>query len=47
MRSIRAAAVKAGPFLIEPITLDDPREHEVLVRIAGVGLRHTDLVVRQ
>ena len=48
MRSIQAAVVrrKGGPFLVEPITLDDPRENEVLIRIAGVGLCHTDLVVR-
>jgi aryl-alcohol dehydrogenase len=48
MRSIQAAVVrqKGGPFLVEPITLDDPRDNEVLIRIAGVGLCHTDLVVR-
>jgi aryl-alcohol dehydrogenase len=37
---------KGGAFLVEPIELDDPRDHEVLVRIKGVGMCHTDLVVR-
>src|ERR1700730_12682121 len=48
MRNIQAAVVrqKGGPFLVEPVMLDDPRENEVLIRIAGVGLCHTDLVVR-
>jgi aryl-alcohol dehydrogenase len=45
---IRAAVVrqKGGPFLIEDVDLDDPREDEVLVRIAGAGLCHTDLAAR-
>jgi aryl-alcohol dehydrogenase len=45
---ISAAVVreKGGAFRIEPITLDEPRDNEVLVRIAGVGMCHTDLVVR-
>jgi NADPH:quinone reductase-like Zn-dependent oxidoreductase len=48
MRSIQAAVVRqrGGPFVIEPITLDDPRDNEVLIWIAGVGLCHTDPVVR-
>lgn len=37
---------KGGAFSIERIRLEPPRDHEVLVRIAGVGLCHTDLVVR-
>jgi aryl-alcohol dehydrogenase len=42
---IKAAVVrqKGGPFHIEDIELDEPREDEVLVRIAGTGLCHTDL----
>ncbi len=46
--SINAAVVreKGGKFKIESIKLDDPRDNEVLVRIAGVGMCHTDLVVR-
>jgi aryl-alcohol dehydrogenase len=48
MPKIQAAVVreKGGPFKIETISLDEPRENEVLVRIAGVGMCHTDLVVR-
>ena len=33
-------------FTIEDVTLDAPRENEILVRIAGVGLCHTDLLAR-
>lgn len=33
-----------GPFSIETVELDDPREDEILVRVVGVGLCHTDLV---
>ncbi|HSW14398.1 MAG TPA: NAD(P)-dependent alcohol dehydrogenase [Solimonas sp.] len=36
--------VPKQPFSIETLRLDDPREDEVRVRIAGVGLCHTDLV---
>lgn len=43
-----AAVVRAkgGPFKIECVSVEDPRDHEVLVRIAGVGVCHTDIVVR-
>ncbi len=43
------AAVAHGPsqpFTIEDVTVSGPRVGEVLVRIAGVGLCHTDLVFR-
>jgi aryl-alcohol dehydrogenase len=45
---IKAAVVreKSGPFIIEDMELDTPRENEVVVRIAGVGLCHTDLIAR-
>ncbi len=45
---IKAAVVrqKGGPFQMEEIELDEPREDEVLVRIAGAGLCHTDLAAR-
>lgn len=33
-----------GPFLLEDVEIDGPRAGEVLVRIAGTGLCHTDLV---
>jgi len=45
---MKAAVVRetSGPFAIEEVTLDAPRAGEVLVRIVGVGMCHTDLVVR-
>lgn len=48
MTTINAAVVrqKGGPFRVESIRLDEPRDNEVLVKIAGVGMCHTDLVVR-
>jgi len=46
---IAAALVLAPgqPFEMGEIELDAPRPNEVLVRIAGVGLCHTDLVTQQ
>jgi aryl-alcohol dehydrogenase len=43
-----AAVVRAAnaPFAIEQIDLPDPAEDEVLVRITGVGICHTDLASR-
>ena len=48
MVDVQAAVVrdKSGPFKIEAITMEEPRPGEVLVRVAGVGVCHTDLVVR-
>jgi aryl-alcohol dehydrogenase len=45
---ITAAVVRepSGPFLLEGIDLDQPRTDEVLVRIVGTGVCHTDLVAR-
>ena len=45
---IKAAVVreKASPFLFEEVELDEPRENEVLIRIVGCGVCHTDLVAR-
>jgi hypothetical protein len=45
---IRAAvaAAKSEPFSIEALELEEPRDDEVLVRMVGVGICHTDLVVR-
>jgi aryl-alcohol dehydrogenase len=45
---IKAAIVreKSGPFVIEEVELDEPREDEVLVRIVGSGICHTDLMAR-
>lgn len=48
MIDIQAAVVRAkgGAFKIEALSLEEPGPGEVLVRIFGVGLCHTDLVVR-
>ncbi len=35
------------PFALEPLELDDPRDHEVLVRLVGSGMCHTDLLARE
>ena len=45
---IYAAVVeeKAGPFIIREVESDDPRADEVLVRIVGSGICHTDLIAR-
>ena len=45
---IKAAVVheKSAPFAIEDLDLDNPRDDEVLVRMAGCGLCHTDLVAQ-
>jgi aryl-alcohol dehydrogenase len=46
---ISAAVVreKDGPFLIEELELEDPREDEVRVRVAGTGICHSDLSIRE
>jgi len=47
METVAAVAREAhGEFSIETVDLAAPRRGEVLVRIAGVGLCHTDLVAR-
>ena len=45
---IKAAVVreKSGPFIIEEVELEEPREDEVLIRIVGSGICHTDLMAR-
>lgn len=35
-----------APPVIEPVTLEDPRENEVRVAIRAVGVCHTDMVMR-
>lgn len=37
---------KDGPYLLEQVSLDEPRAHEVLVRIVASGMCHTDLLPR-
>ena len=45
---ITAAVVheKEQPFTVEQLDLEAPREDEVLVRIVGAGVCHTDLIIR-
>jgi aryl-alcohol dehydrogenase len=47
-RTITAAVCRTpdGPIALEDATIDDPRPGEVLVRIVGVGVCHTDMVMR-
>src|ERR1019366_7069880 len=40
------ARVPGGDFSLETVELDEPRPDEILVRIAAVGVCHTDLVAR-
>lgn len=35
-----------GPYVLEPVTLREPRADEVLVRIVGAGMCHTDVLPR-
>jgi aryl-alcohol dehydrogenase len=46
---VRAAVLRdpAGPFAIEEMDLADPGPGEVLVRVAGAGMCHTDLLYRR
>lgn len=46
--NIRAAVVReaGGDFRLEDLQLDAPRGDELLVRITGVGVCHTDLICR-
>jgi aryl-alcohol dehydrogenase len=37
---------KSKPFSIETVHLEDPRPDEVIVRIVGTGVCHTDMIVR-
>lgn len=48
MTSITAAVVcaKGGPWSLETLTLDEPRDDEVLVRMVATGICHTDLSIR-
>jgi len=47
MQIIAAVARQAhGDFSIEAATIETPRAGEVLVRVVGVGLCHTDLIAR-
>src|SRR4030043_327211 len=45
---IKAAIISemSGAFHVEQLELDDPNDDEVLVRVAAVGICHTDLAGR-
>jgi aryl-alcohol dehydrogenase len=45
---VTAAVARAADkdFSIETVVLDDPRDDEILVRVVGVGLCHTDIVFK-
>lgn len=48
MTAITAAVVRVpgGDWTLETLRLDEPRDDEVLVRIVGVGVCHTDVSIR-
>lgn len=48
MIPITAAVVrtKGGPWSLESLDLDEPRDDEILVRVVAVGVCHTDLSMR-
>ena len=48
MALINAAVVKekSGPFVVEQVELDEPRDDEVLVNVHATGVCHTDCGVR-
>ena len=37
---------EGAPFTIETVELDEPQDGEVLVRVVGAGVCHTDMIVR-
>ena len=45
---IKAAVIrtKGGPFVVEEMELDEPRDNEVLVKIVAAGMCHSDLNTR-
>lgn len=45
---VKAAVLRAadGPYQIEDVRLDDPGVGEILVRVVGAGMCHTDLLPR-
>ena len=37
---------EGAPFTIETVELEEPQDNEVLVRVVGAGVCHTDMIVR-
>ncbi|MEQ8438531.1 MAG: NAD(P)-dependent alcohol dehydrogenase [Ilumatobacter fluminis] len=48
METTTAAVIResGGQFQLEDLALDDLRPHEIVVRVAGAGICHTDLICR-
>lgn len=48
MRNCTAAVARAkgSPFTLETLAVNEPRSGEILVKVVGVGLCHTDLVFK-
>ncbi len=47
MKIIAAVARdRSGPFTVEELDLEEPRDDEVAVRVVGAGICHTDLAMR-
>lgn len=46
---IQAALMREpqAPLSIEDVTIEDPRDNEILVRIVATGICHTDIVVKE
>ncbi len=44
MKQIKAAVLEAydTPFVLHDVEIDEPRDHEVLVKIVASGVCHTD-----
>jgi aryl-alcohol dehydrogenase len=47
LHTIKAAVLhkKEGPYVIEPVELESPRDNEVLVRNVATGICHTDISI--
>ena len=37
---------QGGEFVLDNVSIEDPRDGEVLVKVAAAGMCHTDLTVR-
>lgn len=45
--SAAVVRVKDGPFLLEELELEEPRDDEVRVRVVGAGICHSDISIRE
>ena len=46
MKITAALENNSGIFVMRKLDLEDPREDEVLVKVAACGICHTDIVMR-